>query len=102
MRWHYPRVLMWRTLLLLTNIIMTLYDKFFPYKTNIKSGKLNTPRQPWMTTALFNSCKIKSKLYKKYLKNPSDLNKSKFTKFRNRFKLVRKECEARYYTERLN
>src|SRR6218665_2057073 len=78
---------------------MTLY-KFFPYKTNIKSGKLNTTRQPWMTTALIKSCKRKSKLYKKYLKNPSDLNKSKFTKFRNRFKLVRKECDARYYTER--
>src|SRR6218665_2375474 len=82
------------------NQYMILYDKFFPYKTHIKSGKLNTPRQPWMTTALLNSCKRKSKLYKKYLKNPSDLNKSKFTKFRNRFKLVRKECEARYYTER--
>src|SRR6218665_1880566 len=50
------------------NQYMILYDKFFPYKTNIKSGKLNIPRQPWMTTALLNSCKRKSKLYKKYLK----------------------------------
>src|SRR6218665_285049 len=59
-----------------------------------KNTGWNKPRQPWMTTALLKSCKKKSRLYKKYLANPTNHNKQDFTRYRNKFKAVRLESEA--------
>src|SRR6218665_3656561 len=46
-------------------------------------------RKPWMTIGLFKSCKTKDKLYLKYIKAPTNINKIKYKKFRNKFKQLR-------------
>ena len=76
-----------------------MYDRAFPL-TICKNTGWNKPRQPWMTTALLKSCKKKSRLYKKYLANPTNHNKQIFTRYRNKFKAVRLESESRYYSDR--
>ena len=50
-----------------------------------------------MTQALLKSCNKKSHLYKKYIKNPTQENKSRFVVYRNNFKKIRKAAERHYY-----
>src|SRR6218665_2621443 len=80
------------------------YDDAFPIATCAQIKRSNSPKQPWMTTALLNSCRMKSKLYKKYLKDPTANNRLKFTQYRprNKFKALRKEYESRYYSDRFS
>jgi|SRR6218665_491900 len=75
------------------------YDRAFPL-TILKNTGWNKSRQPWLTTAFLKSCKKKSGHYKKYLANPTNNNKQVFTRYRNKFKAVRLEREARYYSDR--
>ena len=50
-----------------------------------------------MTQALLKSTKTKQKLYKKFIKNPTVENKTIFTNYRNKYKLVRIKTEQNYY-----
>lgn len=54
-----------------------------------------------MTSALFKSCNKKSRLYKKYVKNPTPDNKNSFITYRNKFKKVRKAAERNYYVNKI-
>lgn len=59
-------------------------------------------KQPWMTKALFKSCKTKPRLYKTYLMSHTPSNKktrSWFFIYRNKFKLIRVECEKQYFAD---
>jgi len=49
-----------------------------------------------MTRGLLKSSKKKSSLYLKYLKNPTDANRSKFITYRNKFKTIRIKAERNY------
>ena len=49
----------------------------------------NGPKQPWMSPALFKSCKKKSKLYKFFLKSPTPQNRLIFNKYHNKFKALK-------------
>ena len=53
------------------NLYESAYDSAFPVFTAKFVGKSNGPKQPWMSPALFKSCKKKSKLYKALLKSPT-------------------------------
>jgi len=79
-----------------------LYDSAFPLRHEDKRGHRYGPRQPWMSSALLKSCKKKATLYKKYLKSPTAMNKQIFTRYRNKFKVIRRESESRYYAERFS
>ena len=50
-----------------------------------------------MTSALLKSCNTKSKLYVKFIKQPTLLNKNKFIAYRNKFKALRIKAEKNYY-----
>ena len=59
------------------NRITEAYEKAFPKKIN--SNKRNQKSsQPWMTMGILKATKVKSKLYLKYIKNPTANNKNKF------------------------
>jgi Reverse transcriptase (RNA-dependent DNA polymerase) len=75
-----------------------LYDQAFPPSSNQNKWNKRV-KQPWMTKALLKSCKKKSRLYKNYLRNPTDTNKCTFVNYRNKFKQIRNECEATYYAD---
>ena len=76
------------------------YDKSFPQ--NIRKGKKQVLKKPWMTTALLKSSKKKEQLYLKYIKNPNEINRSKFVTYRNKFKTIRLKAERYYYATEFN
>src|SRR5688572_1861759 len=81
---------------LFLSLFKTAYNTAFP----LKKQKLKAHggcKQPWMTPGLLKSCRKKSKLYLKFIKNPSHDNKSKFVTYRNKFKTIRIRAERKYY-----
>lgn len=74
------------------------YNNAFPLQEN-RITKNNKLRNPWMTMGLLKSTRKKNRLYIKYLKNPTQVNKTKFTIYRNKFKTLRIAAERNYYTE---
>jgi hypothetical protein len=52
---------------------------------------------PWMTKGLLKSCRKKSNLYLKYIKNPNPTTKKTFITYRNKFKTVKIKAERNYY-----
>ena len=53
-------------------------------------------KQPWFTTGLQTSAKLKNKLYKIYLKNKTTLNKLNYIKYKNLFTKLCKITENNY------
>lgn len=83
------------------NNYVKCYDIAFP----VHQGDCNKPykiKKLWMTTALLKSANKKSRLYSRYLKNPSNENKVKFTKYRNIFKKLRNAAEKKYYADKFS
>lgn len=76
----------------------SLYNHCFPLTTVGSQSRIK--KQEWMTPALLKSCKVKSKLYKTYLKNPTPENKIKFTKYRNRFKTIKQAIIRQHFSSK--
>lgn len=72
------------------------YNLAFPLRT-INYKKYQTPRCPWMTPGLVKSCNKKNNLYKKYIKTPTEANKTRFTTYRNRFKRIKVKAKQDFY-----
>ena len=53
-----------------------------------------------MTKGLARSCAKKEKLYKTYIKNPSDANTKKYKTYRNKLKTLIRTTEKKYYEEK--
>ena len=71
-----------------------LYTASFPtqaIQTQYKS------RKPWLTAGLKQSIKTKNKLYLKYLRRPSDGNKTAYKIFRNRLNALIRKTERDHY-----
>ena len=77
----------------------TSFDKFFPLLTHKPSYKA-TPRKTWLTNALARSCNKKAKLYKIYRLNPTTVNKSAYTAYRNKLKVLLDKAEKSYHNSR--
>ena len=58
--------------------------------------------KPHITKGIKISIRTKNKLYKKYLNNPTDINKSAWKRFRNKTNEVIKRAETQYYKSILN
>ena len=74
-------------------IFLYHYEHCFPVRKRSK----NSPRKDWCTQAIANSCKTKCKLYKKFVKNPTDENKRNYILFRNKLNSVIKVAKRKYY-----
>ena len=58
--------------------------------------------KPHITKGIKVSIRTKNKLYKKYLNNPTDINKAAWKRFRNKTNEIIKRAEAHYYKSLLN
>ena len=67
--------------------INTTYNECFP-KRFISKTKLRKKKHPWITRGILTSIKRKNKLYKHYIKNPTDVNKALYTTYRNKLTAV--------------
>lgn len=79
-------------------IISQIFDETFPVIAKNSSSKF---KKPWMSPALLKSVKTKSKLYKKYLKDPTYENKKSYNTYNNKFKTIMKKAEKLYYSNKL-
>ena len=70
------------------SIFLKLYNECFPI---IPAKRTNTSNKPWFNKNLKRLSKKKLKLYRNYLKNPSESNREKYKTLRNIFtKEIRK------------
>ena len=76
--------------------ISSMYDTCFPL--TVKSFKY-TNKKPWLTVGLRQSIRFKNILYKKYLKNPTDLNRTNYKKYRNKLHHILRCAERQHYEE---
>src|SRR6218665_616396 len=76
-----------------------LNDKEFPL-LHSPAIKKNRFKQPRMTSALLKSCNKKSRLYLKYLKNPTAANILTLTTYSNKFKQLRVLAKKIYFAEK--
>ena len=76
-----------------------IYDRCFPEKLVSLKHKA-VPRKPWMTYCLAKSCHTKYKLYRRFVKCPSECNKTKYVAYRNRLNILLRKAEQIYYREK--
>ena len=76
----------------------TLYNNHFPQvKTRINKRKEN---KPWITAGIIKSIKTRNKLYIKFIRHPTEINKSNYIKYRNKLtSLIKISCK-KYYSDK--
>lgn len=72
------------------------FNNFFPEKY-IKLSRKKVPINEWMTKGLLKSCNTKSKLYKKYKKSKSPIDKEQYIVYRNKLKMLILKTKKNYY-----
>ena len=76
-----------------------MFDSCFPLKQYNYRNK-TAPRKPWITRGLARCCAKKDKLYKKYIKDPSNVNFLKYKVYRNKLNKLIRSTEKKYYQEK--
>ena len=82
-------------------LFMDAYDAQFPLKRKHNKSKINNNKSPWMTRCIFKSVRNKNKLYKTFLINPSNRNRQKYIKYKNKLNHVIKIAKKIYYEDQL-
>jgi len=86
----------------LISTLHTTMDLFAPEKTFRITHK-NILREPWMTSGLLKSSKIKAKMYRDSIDKPKNSEShQKFVTYRNAFNKLKKACKQNYYTDQLS
>ena len=82
-------------------LFMDEYEIHFPLTRKQNKPKINKNTSPWMTGCILKSVKNKNKLYKSFLTNPSNSNKQKYIKYKNKLNHIIKIAKKNYYEEQL-
>ena len=77
------------------HVLSSLFNKHCKFK-KVNKSKQNL-KSPWMTNSILKSVKTKHKLFKTYVKNPTDLNKAKFSVYRNKLTIVIRQAKKNHY-----
>ena len=81
------------------NIIDSLYDECFPVANiRLKQKKHFTP---WITRGIKKSFKRKQKLYEKFLKHITILNKEKYKAWKNLFESIKRKSKKSYFSKKI-
>lgn len=75
-----------------------LYDKHLP-KVKKKINKRKETK-PWITAGIIKSIKTRNKLYKTFLKRPTEINKNKYVSYRNKLTHIIRSSTKKYYYEK--
>jgi hypothetical protein len=73
-----------------------LYDECIPIK-KCNRHKKKDPKLPWITKGLLKSINIKNKLYKHYIKSPTNNNLQKFKTYKNKLQMLIRKSKRKYY-----
>ena len=74
-----------------------IYNRNFPLISR-KTGKKNN--QPWITQSIINSCNHKNRLYRRFLRNPSEANRRLYKNYRNRLTTIIRLVKKSYYANK--
>ena len=80
-------------------VIKDAFNQSFPLT---KLSRTRAKDKKWITKGLRKSCNMKMKLYKKFLKHPTNENKIKFKKYRNILTKLCKKAQENYFYNLLN
>ena len=78
---------------------LKLYDECFPIKSAHKKMQF---KKQWITHDLLKLCHKRSRLYKKYLKNPTEIRHQKYKRYRNFVTSKLREAKREYYRHKFN
>ena len=81
--------------------LLNVYNECFPFKV-LNMTNRNRKYKPWITREIRKLCKKKCKMYKKYVKNPTEYRKSVYKKIRNKVTNLIKKTKAEYYITQFN
>ena len=80
-------------------IFTELYEKHFPErKIKIKPKRALSP---WITNDIAKLSKRKQKLYEKFLKCCTPINKANYKAYKNMFEMIKPKSKKRFYSEKL-
>ena len=86
------------------NNFLSLFDKH--YNDSVTLEKCNNykkiPRQPWLNKSLLKCINKKDKLFYKYKKNPTDINKIIYTRYKNTLLSALRYKKKEYFTRQFN
>ena len=72
------------------DILYKAFDSSIPI-TNQSNNDYKASQVPWVTTGILAFRKVKKKkLYKKFIKNPTDTNKKNYKVYRNKFNKIKR------------
>ncbi|MGE5862423.1 MAG: RNA-directed DNA polymerase, partial [Nitrososphaerales archaeon] len=83
------------------NKFTNTFENSFPVQKIKITGKC-IPRKPWITPGLAKSCNTKEKLYKCFVKKPTDFNKNKYIVYRNKLNKLLRKTEQSYYRQKFD
>ena len=79
------------------------YNFHFPIKHfRKKSSMRNVPRKPWISSAILKSINRKDNLYKRYVCNRTDNNRSAYVNYKNKLTTLIRLSKRNYYHNKLN
>ena len=73
-----------------------MYDECIPLKKCIVNKK-KEPLSPWITKGLLKSINKKNKLYKEYLRNPTNGKLQKFKTYKNKLNMLIRKSKRKYF-----
>ena len=77
-----------------------VFDIAFP-KVTTKINRKYIKREPWVTTGLLTSMRTKDMLYRKKIKNPTQLNTINYKKYLNKYNQVKRVMKKLYYESKI-
>ena len=83
------------------NTLFNTFDKNIPLVNNTNSYH-KASQTPWITKGILTCKRIKNKLYKKYIDDPTEVNEKACKRFRNRFNGIKRMAKKLYYRDKLN
>ena len=81
------------------NKLFKLYDKNMPLVKIKNKRKNNSQKIPWITKGILKSRKTENKLYKKFIKNPTQNNELTYKTYRNKFNKLKNAAKKYYYNK---
>ena len=79
-----------------SSLPISAYHKSFPLKPVYpESGRSS---KPWFSKELFVSCNRKNSLYKQFQTNPTESNKSRYNKYRNKYNFLTRVVRKKIFS----
>ena len=73
----------------------------FRNQKKVLSKRINKIKSPWLSYGLLKCIRRKNRLYKKFLRKPTEINMETYKKYRNRLNFTLKLAKRNYFTNLL-